>query len=238
MNSKDPLSRSSDRVAQASSPNPGLFGWCPALPGLVSDRLCFLGRSLALAFTRPPATRTWEAPPAPATMDLANETVMEDPMNDEHHRRNDPLQQILRLKNGAEIGAEEGRMLLECLRMLDAERLQSLLDLARGGTIDPTLLPPSLLSLSLTREPYSFYADPVFFEAPGKIKPSIKDVLLSAYQETPEGPVLVNPFKVANTFDIGNLAAVEKRHEEDAEASWQRMVNHLRREGLWEDPGR
>jgi hypothetical protein len=124
----------------------------------------------------------------------------------------------LRLKNGARVDATLGRggyLALRGLLAREPELFRSLLAVARS---EPVAIPERHdARLRAAR----------FLRPDGTIVPSIRDVLLSAYRETPDGPALVNPFQFASEEEV--------REEERADdAAWDRLRRGLRND---DNPG-
>jgi hypothetical protein len=125
----------------------------------------------------------------------------------------------LQLKSGAEVNVRDA--LAECddlerLLRLHSRDFQVLLGIARGR-IDPdrsaNLSPAERQSVdSLTEARYLIDK---------AIHPMTRDVLLSAYHETPDGPAIVQPFKLANTHEKLIVERVASRMD-DRSAKWMR----------------
>ncbi len=110
---------------------------------------------------------------------------------------------ILRLKNGVQIEASEGRirlMDLEGLLEHHPDHFKGLLALARGKQEE------------VSAETIRFLGESRIFLRAGEINPDVRDVLLSAYQETAEGPVLVNPFRFTSVEEAREMEREEKRN--------------------------
>lgn len=106
------------------------------------------------------------------------------------------------LKNGGQIGGNHGQGVLENLRDLledDPQLFQALLAIVQGRPQDAT---PE--AVSQLRSDLFLRADN------GAIRPDIRDVLLSAYNETAEGPVLVNPFVLTSSEQPVELERMNK----------------------------
>lgn len=111
----------------------------------------------------------------------------------------------LRLKNGVEVDARKAyvdwRMFVGAEKETPAH-VQALVALARGddGSV------PSNVRLALQ----STYED--WFASDGSLLPLIKDVVLSAFRDTPDGPVIVNPFQLTSQADAEVFDRVERRY--------------------------
>lgn len=120
---------------------------------------------------------------------------------------------VISLKNGSRIGSNRGRTLLRHLeRLLDSspENFRALLGVAR----DETQLLSAEVEERLVRGGY-LRADRA------TIHPDLRNVLLSAYRETPDGPLLVSPFQFENQEQVDEL------ERQDGEF-WRRMIRELR----------
>jgi hypothetical protein len=127
---------------------------------------------------------------------------------------------ILRLKNGGQIKAGEGRIQwrdLTALLQQEPDLFRALLALALGR--------PEAMSAE-HRKRLRYIGG--FLERDGSIIPYVRDVLLSAYQETAEGPVLVNPF----ILESEEQAREFERRDNEA-ADW--LLRELRKK---EDAGK
>lgn len=95
----------------------------------------------------------------------------------------------LTLKDGYEVDARSALVLLESLRAkleVHPDQFRSLLALAEGRHEDTD--PAHLKHLQ----------DQGYLESAGSIRPEVRSILLSAYTASPEGVVLVNPFRLQN----------------------------------------
>jgi hypothetical protein len=120
------------------------------------------------------------------------------------------------LKNGQQIEGRRG-----CLALLDLKGLleqspqffRALLAIVQGRLEDAS------------PEAVAYLKDCGYLRADtGAVRADIPDVLLSAYQETPEGPVLVNPFKFNSTDE-----AREVEQSEKTSIDW--LIRELRKDG-------
>jgi hypothetical protein len=101
------------------------------------------------------------------------------------------------LKNGDQVDADWTVILYESfVDMMDncPRRFQSLLALAQGRPGD------------VVADDLEYFKEAGFVTPAGVLSSDVQSVLLSAYQETPEGPVLVNPVRLETPAD---RAAVE-----------------------------
>lgn len=125
----------------------------------------------------------------------------------------------LRLKNGSEVDARSAYV---DWRMLFAEQdlhpnnVQSLIALARG---DPDSVSKEVVAELRERHRLWFARD-------GTLEPIVRDVLLSAYRDTPEGVVIVNPFELTNQRDADTFSKIQRRDD--------RLLSRLF--GLGDDP--
>lgn len=106
------------------------------------------------------------------------------------------------LKNGDQIDARWAILLYDRLRAMQAvhpKRLKSLLALAPDR---PNDVPTDHLEL---------FKEGGLADSAGAISPDVRGVLLSSYQQTPDGPVLTNPVRFASAAD---RAAVERINRE------------------------
>ena len=124
----------------------------------------------------------------------------------------DESEALLRLKNGARVEARLGRANYRSLCTLlerEPELFRSLHAIADARVAEVS-------------EQHVIRLKDIFYLRPdGTISPDVRDVLLAAYRETPDGPALVNPFQF--------ISAEEVRQEEQAEGdSWKRLRKWLR----------
>jgi len=112
----------------------------------------------------------------------------------------------LRLKNGSEVDAQIAYVRW---RMLGAEQttrphlVEALLAFARGN--------PDSISTEVaaeTKERHSFW-----FTRDGALEPIVRDVLLSAYRETPDGVVIVNPFDLRTQQEADTLSEIQRQDD-------------------------
>ena len=123
-------------------------------------------------------------------------------------------ERVLRLKNGAQIEADWGNanyFALQGLLEQEPEAFHSLLEVARGGL---RAIPEGHLSV---------LRNALLLRPDGTVTPGTRDVLLSAYRETPDGPALVNPFQFTSEEEV--------RREEQAEKNELDRVRRWLREG-------
>jgi hypothetical protein len=112
------------------------------------------------------------------------------------------LQTTLQLNNGHMLNVRCGLLYynsLKTLSELEPEIFRSVLSLAR----DP--------SIEIQRE----HLDRVkqiggILQPDGAIKDAVRNVLTSSYQETTEGPVLINPFIIKNTELANEIESIER----------------------------
>lgn len=103
------------------------------------------------------------------------------------------------LKDGVQLDARWTLILLQRLRtMMDVHprRFQSLSNLAHGTAGDAA--PDDLEQLK----------DAGFLDSMGTVRPDVKSVLCNAYRETPEGPVLTSPVRLASKDDAAKYEHV------------------------------
>ena len=132
--------------------------------------------------------------------------------------RKDP---ILTLKNGAKVNSRHAlamRDLLEGLLHHHSEEFAALLELCRSE--------PGSESRRLSQEAVQCLKDHGSLDADGAVRPIIRDVMLSCYHVTPDGPVLTQPFALA-TMGEKRLA---DQLEEDADRRFQKWVRNARKD--------
>src|SRR5580704_17015667 len=118
------------------------------------------------------------------------------------------------LKNGGQVEGSSGigtLRALESLLVQSPDLFNALLAIVQGRAQDAT--PEAITELRKA----------TFIGArTGAVIPEIRDVLLSAYQETPEGPVLVNPYRFESEAEAREV-------ERDYGQSLDWLARHLRR---------
>ena len=70
----------------------------------------------------------------------------------------------------------------------------------------------------------------------GQLRPSIRNLLLASYRDTPEGPVMAFPFKLDNEEDRMAVEAAERRAAQNLRAFGAHLLGELReteRGGGW-----
>ncbi len=110
----------------------------------------------------------------------------------------------VRLKNGSEVDAQPAYVWWRMLEALDRVKpavARDLLSLARG---EHWLV--SHESAQRLRNDKR-----AWFDQQGQLDPIAKDVLLSAWRDTADGRVIVNPFQLASQNEIDLLAIVERQ---------------------------
>ncbi len=125
-------------------------------------------------------------------------------------------EQMLTLKNGELAPVRRAIVLVGFLSDLlesEPQKFQTLLDLARVG--NTSLLPDKS---KVTQEAVRYFERHAYCDNDGNIDPVVRNVVLSAYQATPEGPVLIQPFRLANAEE----KAIAERME-------MQLVNWLRK---------
>jgi hypothetical protein len=130
---------------------------------------------------------------------------------------------IVRLKNGAQIEEKRGWECLNCLRTLaedEPEHFQTLLSIARENSTDVNSAHVKIL------------IEDGFLTKCGSIHLDMRDVLFSAYQETNEGPIVANPFKLTDVTESHRLEADE---EERYQAFRRKVIGKMREQ---DDKGR
>ena len=108
----------------------------------------------------------------------------------------------VRLKNGSEVDAQPAYVwwrMLEGLNGVRPEIARHLLSLARGEHWSV-----SGDSTKLLRQKY-----PEWFDKQGNLDEVAKNVILSAWRETADGRVIVNPFQLTSQNELAPLAAIE-----------------------------
>lgn len=126
--------------------------------------------------------------------------------------------QLVQFKNGGQIESQWGRAWLGiCRRLLEQEprHFAALLALAQGRSGD---VPP---------ESMAFFKQVGGFLQGDDINPKVRGVLLSAYQETAEGPVLVNPFRFESEEQAREF---EQEWERIENRNLDRLIRHLRKD--------
>jgi hypothetical protein len=135
-------------------------------------------------------------------------------LREERLAEEDPRKKIMPLKNGGQIEARTGMAYFDCFCDIQAQEpddLRALLSLAQGQCEE---VPAAVID---------GLRDTGFLEADGSLKPGPRDVLLSAYRETPDGPVLVMPFVLKDE----EAARVFERMEQQG---IERLIRRLRRD--------
>jgi hypothetical protein len=116
----------------------------------------------------------------------------------------DRIEGKVRLKNGSEVDAQPAYVrwrMLEALEKVNPSDARALLSFARG---DQWLL--SSEAGQLLRDKQS-----PWFQSDGKLEPIAQSVILSAWRDTTDGPVIVNPFQLATQQDVDLLARIERQ---------------------------
>jgi hypothetical protein len=124
------------------------------------------------------------------------------------------------LKKGGEIEYKEGCFCYDFLTLLldrHPQHFSGLLALDQGRIQD--ILPESIAYFSTGR------GRGIYTTAEGAIKPTMSAVLRSAYQETRDGRVLVNPFLLESEAQAQELEQVREQHDK---ASLDRLLRYLR----------
>ncbi len=119
--------------------------------------------------------------------------IREDRLEEDFSRK------VLPLKNGGATEIAVGLVTADILRDLlekQPEHFEVLLALARGQNQD---LPVRSLAYLRRDE---------FLMKGAVIKPLYRDILLSSYQQTPDGPVIVNPFRLDDEADARAVQSV------------------------------
>lgn len=175
-----------------------------------------LGAKLVAAIQSVKQRKSEPAPSADGqkTGNVAKERARESNKSTEGQLREE-LEKIVPLKNGGQITVKDGWAELDSLRILLDEHPQHF---------------HTLLAIAQGREEGLDAASVAYLRSHayvgGHLDQEVRDVLLSAYQETKEGPVLVNPFRLD---DVGEASALEKVHEHDRvrfkREVWSRIRN-------------
>ena len=108
------------------------------------------------------------------------------------------------LKNGALISTELALILLSGLRSLlenEPEHFKTLLAVANGD------------KQRIDQESTTVLRSQSFLDEDNCILQSMRDVLLSAYQETKEGPIVGNPFRLLDLRDARALEGIDKQRK-------------------------
>lgn len=108
---------------------------------------------------------------------------------------------MIRLRNGGQISASEGTAAFSTLTGLlerAPDRLAAMAAIALGRPGDAAPEHVAALTKGLMLRP------------DGSIPDYLRVVLLAAYQETPEGPVLVNPFRPENEVQVRRLERLDR----------------------------
>jgi hypothetical protein len=108
----------------------------------------------------------------------------------------------LRLKNGAMCDvrvALEDRSLLNFMHEVHPEHFQSLLALAKGQ------------AEHAVPDHVAWFEERGYVTADGGVREDLRDVLLSSYQTTREGPMLLNPFALDKPEDLDIINAVQRK---------------------------
>lgn len=129
--------------------------------------------------------------------------------------------ELLPLKNGGHVEASLGQALLRMLEGLlerHPDDFHALLAIIEGRTEEaPSARVEALKEAMLLRPD-------------GSVIPGLRDVLLSAYQQTQEGPVLVNPFQLESN---DQARALEQAEEE----GYLRLAREIRKRKGRNDEG-
>jgi len=112
----------------------------------------------------------------------------------------------LRLKNGAEVDARSAYIkwrMLEALHESKPHETHALLALTEGRE---AALSPEIFARLKQRHANWFHPD-------GTLVEMVRNVLSSAFRETPEGAVLVNPFQLATDTDRNTLLEIQRQDD-------------------------
>jgi hypothetical protein len=111
----------------------------------------------------------------------------------------------IRLKNGSEVDARGAYVIWRMLELEEPQspQLQLLLAMARGNESTVSTVPNTEFKTHHR----------VWFLKDGALHPVAKQVLLSAYRDTPDGPVIVSPFQLNSQQDIELLAVIQRQHD-------------------------
>lgn len=113
----------------------------------------------------------------------------------------------LRLKNGADVDARPAYVRWQLLHGIESRHpahVRAFWELARGEDL---AIPHDML-----HEVRKRYAN--WFEQSGNLNSLVRDVILSAYRETPDGPMLVNPFQLATQAETDLFAQIEREDDD------------------------
>jgi len=112
----------------------------------------------------------------------------------------DERREVMALRNGGEIEIGMGQAYLGILQGLQSKepgKFQSLVDHARGA--------------ELPKDARAWLSSALVLRPDGTLLPGLLDVLRSAYRETPEGSVLVNPFRIDTPVQRETLQRAEAK---------------------------
>lgn len=129
---------------------------------------------------------------------------------------------MLRLKNGTEVDARAAYVIWRMLEALQEKKPQECQSFAHlwCGT-KPDLSATTLQALG-NRHRYWFADD-------GTLSPMVREVLLNAYRDTPEGVVIVSPFQLANESERQVLLDIQTQDD--------LLLRRLRGRGRENPPG-
>jgi hypothetical protein len=111
----------------------------------------------------------------------------------------------VRLKNGSEVDAQKAYVswrFLQAFTMTEPAEMRALLALAHGEDW-----------LVSTETKDRLRVDRTWFDKNGTLEPHVKDVLLSGWRDTADGPVMVDPFQLTTQAEVDLIARIERQSE-------------------------
>jgi hypothetical protein len=129
-------------------------------------------------------------------------------------RLEEEAERVFTLKNGKQMRGGEAIAALRGLQALLEQRpylFRALLAIVQGRAEEA-----ASEDIALLKDGCWLRADN------GVLRDTIRDVLLSAYQETPEGPVLTNPFRFRDQGEANQIERIEEAH-------FNRLIRELRK---------
>jgi len=66
-----------------------------------------------------------------------------------------------------------------------------------------------------------------YLKQDGSVQPAIRDIIETAYRETPDGPCIVDPFDVKNPADAATLQRADEQRAARHEKGLGRLILHL-----------
>ena len=127
----------------------------------------------------------------------------------------------LRLKNGSEVDAKIAYVdwqMLEAVETREPAHLQALVAIARGD--EASVAPEVRAHL---REQWL-----TWFNRDGEMEPVVREVLKSAYRDTPDGSLLVFPFQISTQSDQDIFAKIQREDDQILRRFSRRTDDHGR----------